>query len=103
MTPEISTRLAAASPRPDSASSAGSRSAPAAYSPGPSLFCPVPPDGGPPSFLDPNSSDPMTPDLTLQNRSTVAVVDRNTRPTMTIMITQRESLESKDNTPHCGA
>jgi len=45
----------------------------------------------------------MTPDLTLQNRSTVAVADRNTRPTMTIMITQRESLESKDNTTDCGA
>src|SRR5262245_14906016 len=67
MTPDISTRLAAASPSPDNASTAGSRCAPVVYSAGPSLFCPVPPDGGPPSFLDPNSSDPMTPDLTLQN------------------------------------
>src|SRR6266496_6377188 len=67
MTPEISTRLAAASPRPDSASIAGSRSAPAENSLGPSLFCPVPPDGGPPSFLDSNPSDPMTPDPTHSN------------------------------------
>src|SRR5262245_33392551 len=103
MTPDISTRLAAASPSPESASTAGSRCAPAAYSPGPSLLCPVPPDGGPPSFLDPNSSDPMTPDLTLQKSGPLAVADRNTRPTMTIMITQRESLESKDNTTDCGA
>src|SRR4029453_19548990 len=63
MTPDISTRLAAASPSPENASTAGSRCAPAVYSPGPSLFCSVPPDGGPPSFLDPNSSDPMTPAL----------------------------------------
>src|SRR4029453_15098971 len=61
MTPDISTRLAAASPSPDNASTAGSRCAPVVYSPGPSLFCPVPPDGGTPTFLAPNSSAPCTP------------------------------------------
>src|SRR3954452_9604244 len=66
MTPAISTRLAAASPSPDNASKAASRSALAEYSTGPSLFCSVPPDGGPPSFLDSNQSDPMTPDPTLE-------------------------------------
>src|ERR1044072_10034992 len=92
MTPDISTRLAAASPSPENASTAGSRCAPVVYSPGPTLFCPVPPDGGPPSFLDPNSSDPMTPDLThSKKRPTIAIVDRNTSPHTTIMGTQRET------------
>src|SRR5262249_33979981 len=58
------TRLAAASPRPEKASAAGSRGVLSEYSPGPSLPCPAPPDGGAPSFLDSNPSDPMTPDPT---------------------------------------
>src|ERR1700730_114434 len=64
MTPEISTRLAALSPRPENASTDGSRSLPADNSPGPSRFGPVPPGGKPPSFLDSNPSDPMTADPT---------------------------------------
>src|SRR5471030_2449507 len=84
MTPEISTRLAAVSPRPEIASIAGSRSAPAANSPGPILFGTDPP-GGPPSFLDSNPSDPMTPDPTHHLRP--AFLDDgagNTRPSMMI-------------------
>src|SRR5207344_3382361 len=104
MTSDISTRLAAESPSPDKASTAGSRCAPVAYSPGPSLFCPVPPDGGPPSFLDTKSSDPMTPDPTLQKSGPPSPWrDRNTRSSMTLMTTLRESLESKDNTLDCRA
>src|SRR6266576_363907 len=111
MTPLISTRLAAASPRPESASIAGSR--PLANSLGPSLSLtslsltslslislsltslsapsllgPVPLDGGPPSFLDSNPSDPMTPDPT-----------PNTRPSMPIHDAATRIFESKDNTP----
>ncbi len=68
MTPETSTRLAAASPRPENASSAGSRGAPAAvFALVQVYFAPTPPDGGPPSFLDSNPSDPMTPDLHTSN------------------------------------
>src|SRR5689334_19016801 len=99
MVPEISTRLAAASPRPEKASSAASRDTPPAYSPGPSLFCPAPPADGPPSFLDSNPSDPMTPDPTHQLR----LVHAATNPEHAAIHDQlttapRESLESKDNT-----
>src|ERR1700722_4097755 len=102
MTPEISTRLAAVSPRPDSASRAGSRAL--ENSPGPSLFDPAPPGGEPPSFLDSNPSDPMTPDPTHHLWPVVSSDGTCTRPSMTIHddIT-RESLESKDNTPGCRA
>src|SRR6202035_3770781 len=80
MTPEISTRLAALSPRPEIASIAGSRSAPPENSPGPSRFGPDPP-GGPPSFLDSNPSDPMTPDPTHHLRPVITNNGAgNTRP-----------------------
>src|SRR6266702_2851887 len=65
MVPAISTRFAALSPKPESASIAGSRAEPEENSCGPPpLFGPAPPSGGPPSFLDSNPSDPMTPDPT---------------------------------------
>src|SRR6266481_267657 len=86
MTPLISTRLAALSPRPDNASIAGSRSAPTEYSLCPSLF--GPPLGGPPSFLDSKPSDPMTPDPT-----------QNTRPSMPIHDAATRIFRIKDNTP----
>src|SRR5580704_12800005 len=80
MTPLISTRLAALSPRPDSASIAGSRSP--EKSPGanlselslpcPSRLDPATPGDDPPSFLDSNPSDPMTPDPTHYPRPAVA-------------------------------
>src|SRR6266571_3027426 len=83
MTPDISTRFAALSPRPENASIAGSRSAPAENSPGPGLFCPAPPDGGPPSFLDSKLSDPMTPDPTHVGGPSSARLSRNPRTFMT--------------------
>src|SRR5882672_5923511 len=85
MTPLISTRLAALSPRPDNASIAGSRSAPTEYSLCPSLF--GPPLGGPPSFLDSKPSDPMTPDPT-----------QNTRPSMPIHDAATRIFRTEDNT-----
>src|SRR4030088_2800781 len=84
MTPEISTRLAALSPRPESASIAGSRSALPENSPGPTRFVPAPPDGGPPSFLDSNPSDPMTPDPTHHCGPILGDGAGNTRPPMTV-------------------
>src|ERR1700760_4575409 len=72
ITPLISTRLAALSPRPDSASIAGLPSS--ENSPGlnpsrpnllwPSRLDPVTLGDDPPIFLDSNPSDPMTPDPT---------------------------------------
>src|SRR5580704_12771773 len=102
MTPEISTRLAA-SPRPESTSSAGSRSAPPENSPGPSMFFPVPLDG-PPSFLDSKPSDPMTPDLTHHLRPRHLKRRRRlTRPSMTFHDDTTRISRIKDNTPACGA
>src|SRR5580704_14595443 len=98
MTPEISTRLAAVSPRPDSASSAGSRAL--ENSPGPSLFDPAPPGGEPPSFLDSNPSDPMTPDPTHRLRPVIHSDGACTRPSMTIHDdATRESLNQKITLP----
>src|ERR1700692_2058060 len=88
MTPLISTRLAAASPRPESASIAGSRSTPAENSLEPSLLGPVALDGAPPSFLDSKPSDPMTPDPT-----------QNTRPSMPIHDAATRIFRIEDNTP----
>src|SRR5712664_2609669 len=91
MTPLISTRFAALSPRPDNASIAGSRSAPTEYSLCPSLFGPLL-DGGPPSFLDSKPSDPMTPDPT-----------QNTRPSMPIHDAATRIFRVQDNTLGCHA
>src|ERR1700730_17664023 len=88
MAPLISTRLAAASPRPESASIAGSRSTPAENSLEPSLPGPVKPDGAPPSFLDSKPSDPMTPHPT-----------QNTRPSMPHHDAATRIFRIKDNTP----
>src|SRR5437868_3774080 len=84
MTPLISTRLAAASPRPANASPAASRSAPE-NSFGPSLEGPAALGAAPPGFLDSNPSDPMTPDPTRHLSACYLLRQRrNTRPSMII-------------------
>src|SRR6266404_1520840 len=100
MTPEISTRLAAASPRPENASIVGSRPALPANSPGPRRLCAVPPGGEPPSFLDSNPSDPMTPDPTHHLRPVSERDGAGTRvhPWLAMM-TLRESREPKITLP----
>src|SRR4051794_17634101 len=103
MTPLISTRLAAASPRPAKASTAASRSAPE-NSFGPSLEGPVPLGAAPPAFLDSNPSDPMTPDPTPHLRPAIFRDSAgNTRPSMTIHDDATRILRIKDNTPVCAA
>src|ERR1700742_2894346 len=92
MTPEISTRLAALSPRPENASIAGSRSPENSLGaspscpilPCPSRLDPAAPGDGPPSFLDSNPSDPMTPDPTPYRRPPLPRQRLYTRPSMTI-------------------
>src|SRR4051794_9762143 len=103
MTPLISTRLVAASPRPAKASTAASRSAPE-NSFGPSLEGPAPLGGAPPGFLDSNPSDPMTPDPTPHlRRCHLSRQRRNTRPSMTIHDDAPRILQIKDNPPACAA
>src|SRR6516225_7999696 len=101
MTPEISMRFAA-SPRPDSASSAASRPVLPGNSPDPSRLADVPPDTGTP-FLDSNPSDPITPDLT-HHFAVHRATDRTKSAPTEIFVKARANLyESKDNIPVCGA
>src|SRR5438309_6946821 len=102
MTPAISTRLAAVSPSPEIASSAGSRSAPPDNSPVTTPLGPAPTNGLP-SLLDSLPSDPMTPDPTPFAARHFDATAPEHASSMTSHHDATRIPPSKDNTPACHA